>query len=172
MAVTWPRDADCPVDASAFVTYGNSEDPTSVHTLDQTRRFSAKQWIPMRFCEDDVLASPELHVTRLSSHDEGRDPGDEDDGAGDAPGQHGRDRAAEARERGAAGGPPGGQGGRPVATPPGDGEPDRAPDAAGRTTVRAAAASVAGAVPAGSGALLVLALVTSGLAGALSRRRT
>jgi acyl-homoserine-lactone acylase len=172
MAVTWPRDADCPVDASAFVTYGNSEDPTSAHTVDQTRRFSAKEWVPMRFCEDDVLASPELHVTRLSSHDEDRDPGDEDDGAGDRPGQHGRDRAAEARERGAAGGPPGGQGGRPVATPAADGEPDRAPDAAARTTVRTAAASVAGAVPAGSGALLVLALVTSGLVGALSRRRT
>jgi acyl-homoserine-lactone acylase len=173
MAVTWPRDADCPVDASAFVTYGNSEDPTSVHTLDQTRRFSAKEWIPMRFCEDDVLASPELVVTRLTSHDGGGDgPGDEDGGAPDRPGQHGRDRAEEARGRGDVGGPPAGRDGRQAGARGGSGEPGVTTAGAGRTTVQAAAASVAAAVPTGSGALLVLALVTSGLAGALTRRRT
>jgi acyl-homoserine-lactone acylase len=161
MAVTWPRDGDCPVDASAFVTYGNSEDPTSEHTLDQTRRFSAKDWIPMRFCEEDVLASPELRITRLSSGTaDGDDPADEDPEDPDTsrPGQHGRDRAAEARDRDRGG--PGGQAG----SPPGR---DRA--AAGTEVLGVAATR---ALPTTGGGLALLGLVTLGLGAALNRRRT
>jgi acyl-homoserine-lactone acylase len=159
MAVTWPRDSSCPVDASAFVTYGNSEDPTSAHALDQTRRFSAKEWIPMRFCEEDVLASPELRVIRLSSgQPSNEDPDGDDDEEEARPGQHGRDRAAEARDRDR-GGP-----GDPPSQPPGRGGSD--------TEVLGVAATASRALPATGGGLGLLGLVTLGVGVALNRRRT
>jgi acyl-homoserine-lactone acylase len=162
--VTWPEDGDCPVDASAFVTYGNSEDPTSPHSVDQTRRFSAKEWIPVRFCEEDVLASPELVVTRLSSS--GSDPGGGDDEVGDErPGQHGRDRAEAARPRGAAPG---------AGKPQGRASETAAPtenDTAEPTRVVRAAAGASLPV-AGGGAALLLGLVTLALAGSLGRGPT
>jgi acyl-homoserine-lactone acylase len=148
MTATWPEGADCPVDATAFVTYGNSEDPTSPHSVDQTRRFSEKDWIPMRFCEEDVLASPELAVTRLTSG--GTSDGGGDDGGGDAPapGQHGRDRADEAR--------------------PGNGGKGASADDTTRVLGVAASASL----PATGGGPALFALVALGAAGALTRRRT
>ncbi|MTV27379.1 LPXTG cell wall anchor domain-containing protein [Nitriliruptoraceae bacterium ZYF776] len=67
MVATWDEDADCPVDASALVTYGQSDDVTSPHLGDQTREFSAKRFVPMRWCEEDILADPELTVTEVAS---------------------------------------------------------------------------------------------------------
>jgi acyl-homoserine-lactone acylase len=162
--VTWPEGGDCPVDASAFVTYGNSEDPTSPHSVDQTRRFSAKEWIPMRFCEEDVLASPELVTTRLSSS--GSDPGGGDDEVGDERlGQHGRDRAEAARSREAAPGA-----GKPQGRASGPAAPTESGTAETTRVVRAAAGTSLPA--AGGGALLLLGLVTFGLAGSLGRGPT
>jgi acyl-homoserine-lactone acylase len=42
--------------ATAFLTYGESSNPTSPHYVDQTRRFSEKQWRPIVWHEDDILA--------------------------------------------------------------------------------------------------------------------
>ncbi|PCI33140.1 MAG: peptidase S45 [Alphaproteobacteria bacterium] len=44
---------DGPV-AEAFLTYGQSGDPTSVHYTDQTKLFSQKQWRPVRFTKQDI----------------------------------------------------------------------------------------------------------------------
>ncbi len=45
--------ADGPV-AHAFLTYGNTGDPTSEYFADQTRAFSAKEWRPVAFTDDDI----------------------------------------------------------------------------------------------------------------------
>ena len=66
MVATFSDDG-CPVDASALTTYSQSDDVTSPHVADQTREFSAKRFVPMRFCEEDVLASPDLTVTEVTS---------------------------------------------------------------------------------------------------------
>jgi acyl-homoserine-lactone acylase len=121
MVASW-KDEGCPVDASAIVSYSQSDDTTSPHLADQTRLFSEKRFLPMRFCEEDILADPELTVTRVTS-EAGASEGDGNDGGNDRdrPGsERGDDRRSDrARER--AGGA--GAGG------PGDG-PGAAPDAA------------------------------------------
>jgi acyl-homoserine-lactone acylase len=160
MAATWPEGADCPVDATAFVTYGNSEDPTSPHSVDQTRRFSDKDWIPMRFCEEDVLASPELVVYRLTSSSA---PGDEDDEP--APGQRGRDRADEVRRGNGSNGSSGNNGGNGGA---GSARDVASPD--GTTRVLGVAASAS--LPVAGGGLALSSLVALVAAGALTRRRS
>ena len=75
MAATWSDDPDdCPVQAEALVTYGQSEDPTSPHHVDQTRRFSDKEWVPMYFCEQDVLDNAVDTITvrqEAPTHDPG-----------------------------------------------------------------------------------------------------
>lgn len=50
--VTWNR-GPCP-DAATILTYSQSENPRSPHHSDQTRLFSAKRWVPERFCQADV----------------------------------------------------------------------------------------------------------------------
>jgi len=50
--VTWNR-GRCP-DAATILTYSQSENPRSRWYADQTRLFSAKQWVPERFCASDV----------------------------------------------------------------------------------------------------------------------
>lgn len=55
----------CP-DVRAVLTYSQSADPTSPHHADQTAVFSAKQWVTQRFCEADVLASPELSTITVT----------------------------------------------------------------------------------------------------------
>jgi acyl-homoserine-lactone acylase len=55
--------------ASAFVTYGQSDDPLSPHHTDQTRLFSAKQWRPVLFTEDDIAADPNLRVEVVFGYD-------------------------------------------------------------------------------------------------------
>jgi acyl-homoserine-lactone acylase len=54
----------CP-DASTLLTYSQSSNPNSRHYSDQTSLFSAGRWVRARFCERDVLSSPELRVVRL-----------------------------------------------------------------------------------------------------------
>jgi len=50
--VTWNR-GRCP-DAATILTYSQSENPRSRWYADQTRLFSAKRWVPDRFCAADV----------------------------------------------------------------------------------------------------------------------
>lgn len=54
----------CP-DAATLLTYSQSADPTSRHYADQTELFSAGRWVRSRFCEHDILSSPDLRVVRL-----------------------------------------------------------------------------------------------------------
>lgn len=57
----------CP-DAATLLTYSQSSDPTSRHHADQTELFSAGRWVRSRFCEHDILTSPDLRVLRLREH--------------------------------------------------------------------------------------------------------
>lgn len=54
----------CP-DAATLLTYSQSANPGSPHFADQTTLFSGGGWVRSRFCEKDILASPELRVVRL-----------------------------------------------------------------------------------------------------------
>ncbi|MEH6375681.1 penicillin acylase family protein [Streptomyces sp. KLMMK] len=54
----------CPA-ARTLLTYGQSSDPTSPHYADQTRLFSAGRMVTARFCEKDILSSPQLRVVRV-----------------------------------------------------------------------------------------------------------
>ncbi|WP_052665159.1 penicillin acylase family protein [Nitriliruptor alkaliphilus] len=94
MVATW-QDEGCPVDASAIVTYSQSDDVTSPHLADQTREFSEKRFVPMRFCEEDILADPALTVTTVTSEG-GASDGDGGVG-GDDRDPPGSDRADERR---------------------------------------------------------------------------
>ncbi|MFB9928534.1 penicillin acylase family protein [Amycolatopsis halotolerans] len=58
--------ADGPPQASSVLTYSQSADPTSPHYADQTKLFSAGQWVPERFTEDQIAASPALKVVVLN----------------------------------------------------------------------------------------------------------
>jgi len=52
-------------EATAFLTYGQSSDPTSSHYTDQTNRFSEEQWRPILWHEADILADEReyMHIT-------------------------------------------------------------------------------------------------------------
>jgi acyl-homoserine-lactone acylase len=54
----------CP-DAATLLSYSQSSNPNSPHYADQTRLFSAGRWVRSRFCERDILSSPDLRVVRL-----------------------------------------------------------------------------------------------------------
>jgi acyl-homoserine-lactone acylase len=54
----------CP-DAATLLTYSQSPNPNSPHHADQTRLFSAGDWVRSRFCERDIQASPDLRVVHL-----------------------------------------------------------------------------------------------------------
>lgn len=54
----------CP-DAATLLTYSQSSNPNSRHFADQTALFSAGKWVRARFCEHDILSSPDLRVVRL-----------------------------------------------------------------------------------------------------------
>ncbi|WP_443056115.1 penicillin acylase family protein [Streptomyces sp. NBC_00239] len=62
-AVGWDG-SRCPV-ARTLLTYGQSSDPGSPSSADQTRLFSSERWVRARFCERDILASPALRVLRV-----------------------------------------------------------------------------------------------------------
>ncbi|MEV7829854.1 penicillin acylase family protein [Streptomyces subrutilus] len=59
-AVGW-NGGGCPV-ARTLLTYGQSSNPRSPYSADQTRLFSQERWVTSRFCERDILASPRLKV--------------------------------------------------------------------------------------------------------------
>ncbi|MED7947568.1 penicillin acylase family protein [Streptomyces sp. BE20] len=63
-AVGWD-DTGCP-DAKTLLAYSQSADPTSPHHSDQTRLLSNQQWITSRFCEKDILQSPDLEVLTIT----------------------------------------------------------------------------------------------------------
>jgi hypothetical protein len=54
----------CP-EARSILTYSLSTNPASPYFADQTRMFSRKQWVDMRFCEREILADRNLSITRL-----------------------------------------------------------------------------------------------------------
>src|SRR5690606_24084244 len=45
------------VDARTILTYGQSEDPTSPWSADQTRMFGAKEWVRFPFTPEEVAAA-------------------------------------------------------------------------------------------------------------------
>ena len=57
--------ADGPV-AEAFLTYGESGDPTSEFFSDQTIRFSNKDWRPILFTDEAIAADPDLMTYLVS----------------------------------------------------------------------------------------------------------
>ncbi|MCY0935616.1 penicillin acylase family protein [Streptomyces sp. H34-S4] len=59
-AVGWDG-GRCPV-ARTLLTYSQSSNPNSPHSADQTRLFSQERWVKARFCEWDILTSPQLKV--------------------------------------------------------------------------------------------------------------
>ncbi|MFF3885807.1 penicillin acylase family protein [Streptomyces sp. NPDC001914] len=65
-AVGWDG-GRCPV-ARTLLTYSQSSNPNSPHYSDQTRLFSGERWVTSRFCEKDILSSPELRVVRVGDH--------------------------------------------------------------------------------------------------------
>lgn len=54
----------CP-DVATLLASSQSADPTSPYHADQTKLFSAGRWVPGRFCEADIKASPHLRVVHL-----------------------------------------------------------------------------------------------------------
>jgi acyl-homoserine-lactone acylase len=54
----------CP-DAVTLLGYSQAEESSSPHHNDQTALYSQKRWVTERFCETDILASPELQVVRF-----------------------------------------------------------------------------------------------------------
>jgi acyl-homoserine-lactone acylase len=53
--VTWD-DSECPI-AEGMLTHSQSTDPASPHYGDQTPLYSAKEWIPLPFCAEDIEAA-------------------------------------------------------------------------------------------------------------------
>ncbi len=49
-------------EAYAFVTYGQSDDPASTHHVDQTRRFSDKDWREVLYTEEAIELNEDLEV--------------------------------------------------------------------------------------------------------------
>ncbi|MFE2548148.1 penicillin acylase family protein [Streptomyces sp. NPDC059355] len=58
--------ADGPPQASSVLAYSQSANPNSPHHADQTKLFSAGQWVTERFTEDQIAASPALEIKVLS----------------------------------------------------------------------------------------------------------
>jgi acyl-homoserine-lactone acylase len=46
----------------AVLTYSQSADPSSPYFADQTRLYSEKRWVRMRFTEADIVADPQLRT--------------------------------------------------------------------------------------------------------------
>ncbi|MFE9631109.1 penicillin acylase family protein [Streptomyces sp. NPDC006463] len=59
-AVGWDG-GRCPV-ARTLLTYSQSSNPDSPYYADQTRLFAQERWVTSRFCERDILTSPQLKV--------------------------------------------------------------------------------------------------------------
>lgn len=54
----------CP-DAATLLAYSQSGNSASPHYSDQTKLYSGKQWVTERFCDRDILASPQLEVIKV-----------------------------------------------------------------------------------------------------------
>lgn len=59
------QDGPCP-DVGTILTYSQSTNPESPHHDDQTRLFAEKEWVDLPFCEEDILADPNLQVIHLA----------------------------------------------------------------------------------------------------------
>ncbi|MFE5585913.1 penicillin acylase family protein [Kitasatospora sp. NPDC056531] len=57
--------ADGPPQTSSVLAYSQSANPNSPHYADQTKLFSAGQWVTERYTEDQIAASPVLEVKVL-----------------------------------------------------------------------------------------------------------
>ncbi|WP_319637703.1 MULTISPECIES: penicillin acylase family protein [Streptomyces] len=57
--------ADGPPQALSVLTYSQSANPNSPHYVDQTKVFSAGQWVTERFTEEQIAASPALEIKVL-----------------------------------------------------------------------------------------------------------
>ncbi|MEU8516510.1 penicillin acylase family protein [Kitasatospora sp. NPDC048722] len=57
--------ADGPPQSASVLAYSQSANPNSPHYADQTRLFSAGQWVTERYTEDQIAASPVLEVKVL-----------------------------------------------------------------------------------------------------------
>ncbi|MEM9730254.1 MAG: penicillin acylase family protein [Myxococcota bacterium] len=53
--------------ATSIAAYSQSKDPNSPHYADQTRLYSMKQFKPVLFRDDDIMADPELEVLEISA---------------------------------------------------------------------------------------------------------
>jgi acyl-homoserine-lactone acylase len=62
--VTWHKGA-CP-DARAILTYSESTNPKSPFYSDQTKLFSKKKWVPVRFCEAAIKRGTKSTTTLRS----------------------------------------------------------------------------------------------------------
>lgn len=62
-AVGWDG-GRCPV-ARTLLTYSQSSNPASPHYSDQTVLFSGERWVTSRFCEKDILRSPQLRIVKV-----------------------------------------------------------------------------------------------------------
>ncbi len=54
--------------SEAILTYSQSTNPTSPYHADQTRLYSRKEWVPMRYAEHDILSDPQLRAYTVQSH--------------------------------------------------------------------------------------------------------
>ncbi len=54
----------CP-DSRSILTYSQSANPESPYYADQTRMYSRKSWVDMRFCTEEILRDRALRVTEL-----------------------------------------------------------------------------------------------------------
>ncbi|MCG6498372.1 penicillin acylase family protein [Kitasatospora sp. A2-31] len=57
--------ADGPPQAASLLAYSQSANPNSPHYSDQTRLFSAGQWVTERYTEEQIAASPALEIKVL-----------------------------------------------------------------------------------------------------------
>ncbi|MER5732572.1 penicillin acylase family protein [Streptomyces sp. NPDC002138] len=57
--------AEGPPQTSSVLAYSQSANPNSPHYADQTKLFSAGQWVTERFTENDIAASPALEIKVL-----------------------------------------------------------------------------------------------------------
>ncbi len=62
--VTWDDDGN--PDASAVLTYSQSQQPKSPHFADQTRLYSKGEWVKLPFTEEQIAKDPQLTELRLT----------------------------------------------------------------------------------------------------------
>lgn len=68
------RFTDDDPEAFAFVTYGQSDDPSSPYHVDQTKAFSDKSWRKVLYTEQDIEQDPELEIEVIFGYGEQPQP--------------------------------------------------------------------------------------------------